>query len=227
MYRYRQNLMSSSAYTSSGYCYQASREESGRSMVEMLGVLAIIGVLSVGGIAGYVTAMNRYQANEILEGASLRIMMALTQLTQGADMTTVRMAPETMFGAEFSSSVVPVPSDINKFGVQVSKIEKGVCRALVAAGAGKSLTITKPDTPTVRMTPDECLDDKEQNTLAFIYDATNSGLIPPSGGGSTTPTDTSECTNGQTKCESGQTYGGGNLYLCENGQWTIRQCAGG
>ena len=28
-------------------------EQSGRSMVEMLGVLAIIGVLSVGGIAGY------------------------------------------------------------------------------------------------------------------------------------------------------------------------------
>ena len=27
--------------------------ESGRSMVEMLGVLAIIGVLSIGGIAGY------------------------------------------------------------------------------------------------------------------------------------------------------------------------------
>ena len=27
--------------------------ENGRSMVEMLGVLAIIGVLSVGGIAGY------------------------------------------------------------------------------------------------------------------------------------------------------------------------------
>ncbi|MBR2136742.1 MAG: prepilin-type N-terminal cleavage/methylation domain-containing protein [Alphaproteobacteria bacterium] len=27
--------------------------QSGRSMIEMLGVLAIIGVLSVGGIAGY------------------------------------------------------------------------------------------------------------------------------------------------------------------------------
>ena len=28
-------------------------DQSGRSMVEMLGVLAIIGVLSVGGISGY------------------------------------------------------------------------------------------------------------------------------------------------------------------------------
>ncbi len=44
--------------------------ESGRSMVEMLGVLAIIGVLSIGGIAGYTTAMNRYRANEVLDMAT-------------------------------------------------------------------------------------------------------------------------------------------------------------
>ncbi len=41
------------------------KNESGRSMVEMLGVLAIIGVLSVGGIAGYTTAMRKFRANEI------------------------------------------------------------------------------------------------------------------------------------------------------------------
>ena len=35
--------------------------ESGRSMIEMLGVLAIIGVLSVGGIAGYSRAMMKYR----------------------------------------------------------------------------------------------------------------------------------------------------------------------
>ena len=44
--------------------------ESGRSMVEMLGVLAIIGVLSIGGIAGYSMAMNRYRANEALDIAN-------------------------------------------------------------------------------------------------------------------------------------------------------------
>ena len=40
--------------------------ESGRSMIEMLGVLAIIGVLSIGGIAGYTMAMNKFRANEIV-----------------------------------------------------------------------------------------------------------------------------------------------------------------
>ncbi len=39
----------------------------GRSMVEMLGVLAIIGVLSVGAIAGYSKAMMKYKLNKQAE----------------------------------------------------------------------------------------------------------------------------------------------------------------
>ena len=38
--------------------------ENGRSMIEMLGVLAIIGVLSVGGITAFGTMFNRYKINE-------------------------------------------------------------------------------------------------------------------------------------------------------------------
>ena len=38
----------------------------GRSMIEMLGVLAIIGVLSVGGIAGYTKAMEKVHVNKIV-----------------------------------------------------------------------------------------------------------------------------------------------------------------
>ena len=41
--------------------------QSGRSMVEMLGVLAIIGVLSVGAIAGYSKAMRKYKLNKLSE----------------------------------------------------------------------------------------------------------------------------------------------------------------
>jgi len=47
--------------------------ESGRSMIEMLGVLAIIGVLSVGGIAGYSKAMMKYRVNKTIEQISMII----------------------------------------------------------------------------------------------------------------------------------------------------------
>ena len=45
--------------------------EKGRSMVEMLGVLAIIGVLSVGGIYGYTVAMRSNRTNDIVHAISM------------------------------------------------------------------------------------------------------------------------------------------------------------
>lgn len=47
--------------------------QSGRSMVEMLGVLAIIGVLSVGAIAGYSKAMMKYKLNKHAEAVNMLI----------------------------------------------------------------------------------------------------------------------------------------------------------
>ena len=41
--------------------------QSGRSIIEMLGVLAIIGVLSIGGIAGYSKAMEKFKVNKLLD----------------------------------------------------------------------------------------------------------------------------------------------------------------
>ena len=56
--------------------------QSGRSMVEMLGVLAIIGVLSVGGIAGYSLSMRRHRANGVVDIASKFALVAYSQCSQ-------------------------------------------------------------------------------------------------------------------------------------------------
>lgn len=48
-------------------------EQSGRSMVEMLGVLAIIGVLSVGGIAGYSKAMTKFKITKTFDQVSMTV----------------------------------------------------------------------------------------------------------------------------------------------------------
>ena len=45
----------------------------GRSMIEMLGVLAIVGVLSVGGIAGYSKAMEKWKVTKAIEEYSYLI----------------------------------------------------------------------------------------------------------------------------------------------------------
>ncbi len=49
-------------------------EQSGRSMVEMLGVLAIIGVLSVGGISGYSKAMAKYKLTKAQDQMSMLLI---------------------------------------------------------------------------------------------------------------------------------------------------------
>ena len=52
------------------------KSQAGRSMVEMLGVLAIIGVLSVGGIAGYQIAMEKYKINEVINAMNMVVIQS-------------------------------------------------------------------------------------------------------------------------------------------------------
>ena len=80
--------------------------QSGRSMIEMLGVLAIIGVLSVGGIAGYSKAMNKYRINKAIEQITLiagnvRAFFAPQRNYVGIDNSTIlrkaKLIPEEMW----------------------------------------------------------------------------------------------------------------------------------
>ncbi len=54
----------------------------GRSMIEMLGVLAIVGVLSVGGIAGYSKAMEKFKLSKALDEYSYLIYGLLEHLDE-------------------------------------------------------------------------------------------------------------------------------------------------
>ncbi|MBQ7659195.1 MAG: hypothetical protein IJS26_00420 [Alphaproteobacteria bacterium] len=68
--------------------------ENGRSMIEMLGVLAIIGVLSAGGLAGYAKAMFRHRLNSTLD----QITMLTTNIrtTYGAQTDYTDMPKDAM-----------------------------------------------------------------------------------------------------------------------------------
>ena len=51
---------------------------SGRSMVEMLAVLALAGIITIGGLAGFGTAIKKMKANDITEVIALASAYALT-----------------------------------------------------------------------------------------------------------------------------------------------------
>ena len=81
--------------------------QSGRSMVEMLGVLAIIGVLSVGAIAGYSKAMMKYKLNKQAEQIN-QVVNAVSQYHDQIKSDTV-------------ISLVPIFKKINLIPVEMIK----------------------------------------------------------------------------------------------------------
>ena len=72
--------------------------ENGRSMVEMLGVLAIIGVLSVGGIAGYSKAMNKYKINKTTDQVSMLVANIRTLFSSQGDYAGINNGAAIKFG---------------------------------------------------------------------------------------------------------------------------------
>ena len=120
--------------------------ENGRSMIEMLGVLAIIGVLSVGGIAGYSKAMMKYRINKTIEQITLiagnvRTFFSTQGNYQGLNDTAVvkkaKLVPEEMFGDDSDTSFNNAFGGSGWFSVE----------SLSSTDIGKSFVIILNDIP--------------------------------------------------------------------------------
>ncbi len=98
-------------------------ETSGRSMIEMLGVLAIIGVLSVTGFYGYSIAIRRHRANEIVQMASILVTQAMVANgSTGACVKLSKMGMNTKIaglGIEMTAEELEAVSDANGMNVHV------------------------------------------------------------------------------------------------------------
>ncbi len=77
----------------------------GRSMVEMLGVLAIIGVLSVGAISGYSKAMFKYKLNKQAESFNMLLNTAI-QLQPDLD-HTVKTGEQFFADFFYKANLIP------------------------------------------------------------------------------------------------------------------------
>lgn len=72
--------------------------ENGRSMVEMLGVLAIIGVLSVGGIAGYSKAMNKFKINKTTDQVTMLVANIRTMFSSQGNYDGLTQVTAAQYG---------------------------------------------------------------------------------------------------------------------------------
>ena len=139
--------------------------EQGRSMVEMLGVLAIIGVLSVSGIAGYTYAMNKYRANEIINEAYKRASVVAMQLAAGHTPNLGEFGDSTVSGVSFELEEEESIAGHDDFVIYVSGMDKSVC---------KTISNTIGGTPLLNLLDEDggdidC-DNIENSSVGFLYD---------------------------------------------------------
>ncbi len=120
----------------------------GRSMVEMLGVLAIIGVLSVGAIAGYSKAMMKYKINKTIDEISNIVANIRTVFNgnyEGLDsynnpniLKNLNIVPENMWqGTElvnaFGGKVI-YGNIIDAFYIEYQGLSSDICVRLATQG---------------------------------------------------------------------------------------------
>ena len=111
--------------------------EYGRSMVEMLGVLAVIGVLSFGGIQGYKYAMDKHRANDIVHEVNMRVQDIWHTYQDKPFPAEFSEWPE-MTQTGFPIDIVPNPNNIT-FSVDVENVPNGVCKQVMNEGLNDAL----------------------------------------------------------------------------------------
>ena len=110
--------------------YLSIINESGRSMVEVLGTLAIMGVLAIGGIIGYDYGMDKYRANETVNSISLLGIEVISKnhTTQDVDEDELN---KTLENEEY---IYPTSlfyeAEYDRFGIQITDVPKRVCRLI-------------------------------------------------------------------------------------------------
>ena len=145
--------------------------QSGRSMVEMLGVLAVIGVLSIGGIAGYSYGMDKYRANQTINDISLRTVDLLTQTSQGrTELSLAEWDKETTI-YDFANPAYVEGENLIAFDVGTTKkMPQSVCQMVFDGLSNTAVQIDINDS--VATSQDNCGND---NTMTFYFEGGGNG----------------------------------------------------
>jgi hypothetical protein len=113
-------------------------------MVEILGVLSIISVLSVGGINAYSTAIKKHKANELLKQTSMHAVEVSSQIMSGKEPTGL---------SDFGTGIAIRLNTTNlngktTFKLILSDIDGDVCEQLKSMKGGMVRDVTCDDTST-------------------------------------------------------------------------------
>ena len=109
-------------------------EQSGRSMIEMLGVLAIFGVLSVGGIAGFSKAMNKFKTNKVADNVAMIVTNIRTLYAQQKDYSGLENLSAVQMGVVPDELITATPTQGGTDGLQNAFLGSVVIKATNVSG---------------------------------------------------------------------------------------------
>ena len=144
------------------------RGEYGRSMTEMLGTLAIIGVLSIGGIAGYSYGMDKYRANETINDINLRGIDLIRQAAMGQTLSLSEWSKKSKAGYDIGEPVLSAEGDAY---FTISGVPKRVCE-MVYETIQNNQTIAIEINEATNGDASDCNKD-ENNTIGFFFNQNN------------------------------------------------------
>lgn len=117
------------------------RGESGRSMIETIGVLAIAGLLSIGGIVGYRFALDRYRANETINELNIHSVNVATPMMRYRN--AVAKFDSLPSETKFNYSLRGYNNEyIGYFVLEIGRVPDTVCRQILELGWKAPTTMT-------------------------------------------------------------------------------------
>ena len=142
----------------------------------MLGTLAVMGILSVGGMWAYNTAMDRHRANTLIQEAQKRAVIVAGQIGfngNAPNLTEFELYNNTAAGRFSSEKVFYEADGLNKqFGIKIENVKKSVCQNVLNT-IGEKTPIRRLSKEASLTTPITTCDD--EGTYVIIYNESIEG----------------------------------------------------
>ncbi len=170
----KDSLLSGLPRPARGLAMTRGQIESGRSMVEMLGVLAIMGILTIGGIAGFNYAMDKSKANDILDGVNKRAIALSSYTLLGMNISNTTLDAE--FSNRIGDATVALSPDGAGFKLTVSGLTNSVCDKVLDNGLKMASQISLGETTVWEqgVKSDHTCAEKD-NEIVFAFNASLDG----------------------------------------------------
>ena len=107
------------------------KKQFGRSMIEMLAVLAIVGVLSIGGVWGYRKAITKHLANSVVDDINLSGFLIMSELFNRLPDDDVGMDMTGKFDQKSPYTFKAFAETSSTFEILVQNVPYPVCQEII------------------------------------------------------------------------------------------------